>query len=442
MPAWNRRRRPRAPATPQTGPDREPVNPGHGFMSRIAAEFGEHLGYRVIDRALDRDRASIRIPKWVVRARLLAEVPGIQVIGFHAVRGAPRTSVASWCARGSGRTVVLIVPSSPGFYLVALPSELRRSSGPLHLPEIGPWDPAFIEAFRWSGDGGVQPAVGQVPTRVIAFLELPGREIWDRRSPRCEILSEEHYMRRYVLPTTHEHVGTEALIAKLAIRKVNAGSKTTARALALEESRQTSIRNEIVRRNLLLASWCANRRQTGRKSLTFADLVQEAVPGLIRAVSGYDSNRGTTYTTYALLCVRQRIGRAIDDKDEFIRFPANHNYDRKLKLRARIEVESLDRLPQSVRAGLRNEDDGSAGLNAAALQELRHHIALGLSALEHREAVVLANRFGLCGLRERTLAELGDKLDLTRERIRQIEAKAIERITFRLMGDWQDGRVV
>jgi RNA polymerase sigma factor (sigma-70 family) len=418
------------------------VDAGHGFLSRIAAEFGEHLGYRVIDRALDRDRSSIRIPKWVLRARLLAEIPGVQVVGLQAVRGAPHTSVASWCAYGLGRTVTLIVPSSPGSYLVALPSELRRSSGPLQLSELGSWDPAFIEAFRWSGDGGVQPAAGQVPTRLIAFLELPGRGIRDRRSQRHEILSEEHYLRRYVLPTTHEHVGTEALLAKLATCKVNAGSKTTARALALEESRQTSIRNEIVRRNLLLATWCAYRRQNGRKSLTFADLVQEAVPGLIRAVSGYDSKHGATYTTYALLCVRQKIGRAIDDKDEFIRFPAHHNYDRKLKLRARIEVESLDRLPRSVRAGLRDEDDGLAGLNAAALQELRHRIALGLSALEHREAFVLANRFGLCGLPEKTLAELGDTLDLTRERIRQIEAKALERITFRLMRAWRDGRVV
>lgn len=441
-PHWSAIRAQRALATAPTGRDRKPEDAGHGFLSRIAAELGEHLGYRVIDRSIDRDRSPTRIPRWIDRVRLLAEIPGTQVIGLQAARGAPLQDVAAWCANGIERNVTILVPSPPAHYLVSLPSEHRTRPGALELPESGPWDPAFIAAFRWSVESSAEHAVAPAPVRILTFLELPRRETRGGRSPRHGILSEEDFLKWRVLPAQGEQVGTEALVAELTAARKTAGSKPTTKAGVPDEARLTALRDEIVRRNLTLASWCAHRRQNGRRSLTFADLFQEAVLGLIRAMDGYDATRGATFKTYAVIWARQRISRAIEGKDEFIRLPTSIDHDRKLQLRARLGVDSLDRLPKSIRAGLRDERDGVATVNAAGLRELRDHITLGLGSLERREAMVLAHRFGLCGRPEKTLEQLGIKLHLTRERVRQIETVALERLAFSLSKIWQDGQVV
>ncbi|MEY2477375.1 MAG: polymerase primary sigma factor [Actinomycetota bacterium] len=222
-------------------------------------------------------------------------------------------------------------------------------------------------------------------------------------------------------------------------------------------------RRQFILANLRLVVSIAKRYRS--PDMPLLDLVQEGNLGLIRAVEKFDYNRGCKFSTYATWWIRQAVSRAIADKARTIRLPAHvvelsgrvrrigtrlaEGLGREatpqeiathlgLTVQQVLEVQHLLPDPVSLHAPVGFEgselseliEDHTATVPfeaaAAALQGDDLRAAMG--SLSDRERLVLELRFGLAGTQPRTLEEIGRDFHLTRERIRQIEAKALARL--------------
>ena len=277
-------------------------------------------------------------------------------------------------------------------------------------------------------------------------------------------------MSRVPLLTLEEEVSLAQRIelakySKVRLNKMNGkGSEKIRRGL--EDSVQDGVlaREHLIKANTRLVVSVA-KKYIGR-GVAFLDLIQEGNLGLMKAVSKFEYQRGFRFSTYATWWIRQTITRSIADQSRTIRIPV-HMTDRlrmmykaahrleqcygrpatqeELCLEMGIGQEKLQwmlevaRVPISLESPVGDEDDSELGMfvedtitpspsQTTYENMLRERVEQVLSTLSPREARILRLRFGLENGHPYTLEEVGHKFGLTRERIRQIEGKALRRL--------------
>jgi RNA polymerase primary sigma factor len=346
--------------------------------------------------------------------------------------------------------------------LVAVPPQSRSA---LH-PEAVPAEPAEPPAEALVDE----PEEDGEPLEAAEPVEPPVAARADTSGPSADLFRQ--YLReigRIPLLTAAEEVELARRVeAGLFAEEKLGNTPDLDSQLALDLDRLVVMgrmaKRRLIEANLRLVVSVA-KRYVGR-GLTMLDLVQEGNLGLIRAVEKFDYARGYKFSTYATWWIRQAMSRALADQARTIRVPVHvvELINRVVRVQRRMlqergyeptpeevaahldlppervsEVLRLAQEPVSLHAPVGEEDDVALGdliedgdaaspVESAAFLLLRQHLEAVLSTLGERERKVVQLRYGLIDGRPRTLEEIGRLFGVTRERIRQIESKTLNKL--------------
>ena len=315
--------------------------------------------------------------------------------------------------------------------------------------EPGPEDEVDVEAMahaKWDDlSSHLHDGFGIVVADLESSLDDPVR-MYLREIGRVPLLSAEEEVR---LAQRMER-GKDELLRKPANQRV------------IDEGEEAQRR--LTEANLRLVVSVA-KKYIGR-GMSLLDLIQEGNIGLIRAVEKFDYTKGYKFSTYATWWIRQAITRAIADQARTIRIPVHmvETINRLIRISRRLlqdlgreptseeiaeqmeispekvrEIIKVSQEPVSLETPIGEEEDSHLGdfiedhtalapADAASHQLLKEQVEDVLDSLTERERKVLQLRFGLDDGRSRTLEEVGKEFHVTRERIRQIEAKALRKL--------------
>ncbi len=311
--------------------------------------------------------------------------------------------------------------------------------------EPGPEDEIEVEAMAHNKWDDLQDGLGIVVADLESSLDDPVR-MYLREIGRVPLLSAEEEVR---LAQRMERGKAERLKQHPNRRIIDDGEEAQRR---------------LTEANLRLVVSVA-KKYIGR-GMSLLDLIQEGNIGLIRAVEKFDYTKGYKFSTYATWWIRQAITRAIADQARTIRIPVHmvETINRLIRVSRRLlqdlgreptseeiaeqmeisaekvrEIIKVSQEPVSLETPIGEEDDSHLGdfiedhtalapADAASHQLLKEQVEDVLDSLTERERKVLQLRFGLDDGRSRTLEEVGKEFKVTRERIRQIEAKALRKL--------------
>ncbi|MEV5876096.1 RNA polymerase sigma factor [Streptomyces sp. NPDC052101] len=353
-------------------------------------------------------------------------------------------------------------PDAETDVLVAVPPQGPAARHPETVPAEPAEPPAEALTDEPEEAGGPLEAAEPVGTPVFARAETGG--------PSADLFRQ--YLReigRIPLLTAAEEVELARRVeAGLFAEEKLSNTPYLDGQLALDLDRLVVMgrmaKRRLIEANLRLVVSVA-KRYVGR-GLTMLDLVQEGNLGLIRAVEKFDYARGYKFSTYATWWIRQAMSRALADQARTIRVPVHvvELINRVVRVQRRMlqergyeptpeevathldlapervsEVLRLAQEPVSLHAPVGEEDDVALGdliedgdaaspVESAAFLLLREHLEAVLSTLGERERKVVQLRYGLIDGRPRTLEEIGRLFGVTRERIRQIESKTLNKL--------------
>lgn len=308
-------------------------------------------------------------------------------------------------------------------------------------------------------------------------VEKNGISLVDSREPNSEELADEEDDDDGVVLTKTGEIDVEATVPKtlptddpvrMYLKEIGKVSLLTAdeeRELAIRmEQGDEEAKKKLCESNLRLVVSIAKRYLN--RGLSFLDLIQEGNLGLIKAVDKFDYTKGYKFSTYATWWIRQAITRSIADQARTIRIPVHmvETINKLIRISRQLlqeygreptseeiakemgitvekvrEIKKISQDPVSLETPIGEEEDSHLGdfipdddvpapVDAAAYSMLKEQLMEVLDTLSDREKKVLMLRFGLEDGRPRTLEEVGKEFNVTRERIRQIEAKALRKL--------------
>ena len=349
-------------------------------------------------------------------------------------------------------------------HVIAMITQGKKNGNVLSLTEVGD----YLSKLNISKE-----EIDEIYDRV----EKNGISLVDSREPNSEELADEEGDDDGVVLTKTGEIDVEATVPKtlptddpvrMYLKEIGKVSLLTAdeeRELAIRmEQGDEEAKKKLCESNLRLVVSIAKRYLN--RGLSFLDLIQEGNLGLIKAVDKFDYTKGYKFSTYATWWIRQAITRSIADQARTIRIPVHmvETINKLIRISRQLlqeygreptseeiakemgitvekvrEIKKISQDPVSLETPIGEEEDSHLGdfipdddvpapVDAAAYSMLKEQLMEVLDTLSDREKKVLMLRFGLEDGRPRTLEEVGKEFNVTRERIRQIEAKALRKL--------------